>query len=409
MSEPLKKTRVFRFDQMAVQVKDKIDNPADADVDRYVGLEHIDPESLKIRRWGKTTDVESSKFIFKSGDIIFGKRRAYQRKLAVADFDGICSAHAMVLRPKIDVVLEEILPFFMQSDIFMGRAVKISVGGLSPTINWRDLAKEEFALPPLEEQRRIAETLQAASQLYESLSTLVHVNEKLLASIVIECVAGRTSPGKRRVPEEWKRGRVPGIETVPAHWKVVRLTDVAKLESGHTPSKGRPDYWDGDIPWVSLHDTAALDSSRIDSTAKSITKAGLANSSARLLPEGTVLVSRTASVGHVTVTGRAMATSQDFANYICDPDRLSSLYLYYVFRGMGEFLRAIAGGSTHKTVYLPFFEQLEILLPPLEEQVALTTQLESVEARLNESRARLASTSAFKSRLVNNLVREWKQ
>ena len=172
MPETLKQTQLFRFDQMAVQVKDKIDNPAEADVDRYVGLEHIDPESLKIRRWGETTDVESSKIIFKSGDIIFGKRRAYQRKLAVADFDGICSAHAMVLRPKTHVVLEEFLPFFMQSDIFMDRAVKISVGGLSPTINWSDIAKEEFALPPLEEQRRITEVLHQAGGLSEKLVLL---------------------------------------------------------------------------------------------------------------------------------------------------------------------------------------------------------------------------------------------
>ena len=74
---------------MAVQVKDKVD-PAEADVDRYVGLEHIDPESLKIRRWGETSEVESSKIIFKSGDIIFGKRRAYQRKLAVDSYS--CSS-----------------------------------------------------------------------------------------------------------------------------------------------------------------------------------------------------------------------------------------------------------------------------------------------------------------------------
>ena len=92
MPETPNQTRTFRFDEIAIQVKDKIDNPAEADVDRYVGLEHIDPESLKIRRWVETTDVESSKLVLKSGDIIFGKRRAYQRKLAVAEFDGICSA-----------------------------------------------------------------------------------------------------------------------------------------------------------------------------------------------------------------------------------------------------------------------------------------------------------------------------
>lgn len=172
MHETLKQSRVFRFDQMAVQVKDKVD-PAEADVDRYVGLEHIEPDSLKLRRWGEPTDVESSKIIFKSGDIIFGKRRAYQRKLAVADFDGICSAHAMVLRSKTDAVHKEFLPFFMQSDIFMDRAVKISVGGLSPTINWGDLAREEFALPPLEDQRRIAEALHAAEQVSESHLALI--------------------------------------------------------------------------------------------------------------------------------------------------------------------------------------------------------------------------------------------
>jgi len=171
MPETLKRTQAFRFDQMAVQVKDKVD-PAEADVDRYVGLEHIDPESLKIRRWGETSEVESGKLLFKSGDIIFGKRRAYQRKLAVADFDGICSAHAMVLRPRTDVVLEDFLPFFMQSDIFMDRAVKISVGGLSPTINWGDLAKEEFALPPLEEQQRIAQVLRAAERYQNALYDL---------------------------------------------------------------------------------------------------------------------------------------------------------------------------------------------------------------------------------------------
>jgi len=182
MPETIKQFQLFRFDQMAVQVKDKVE-PEEADVDRYVGLEHIDPESLKIRHWGEPSDVESSKILFRSGDIIFGKRRAYQRKLAVADFDGICSAHAMVLRPKTDVVLEEFLPFFMQSDIFMDRAVKISVGGLSPTINWRDLAKEEFALPPLEEQRRIVEALveirKSEDKLHDAIEAITATRSRL--------------------------------------------------------------------------------------------------------------------------------------------------------------------------------------------------------------------------------------
>ena len=153
--------RTVRFGEMADSITDRVDIPAESGVERYVGLEHLDPESLKIRRWGAITDVEATKLRFQPGDIIFGRRRAYQRKVAVADFEGICSAHALVLRAREDVVLKEFLPFFMQSETFFDRALSISVGSLSPTINWKTLAQQEFALPPLDEQRRIAEILWA--------------------------------------------------------------------------------------------------------------------------------------------------------------------------------------------------------------------------------------------------------
>lgn len=151
--------KVWRFEQMATNVNVRIDNPSESGMEHYVGLEHLDADSLKIRRWGTPDDVEATKLMFKRGDIIFGRRRAYQRKLGVAEFDGICSAHAMVLRAKLDVVLPEFLPFFMQSDLFMNRAVEISVGSLSPTINWKTIAAQEFALPPVEEQLRIVSLL----------------------------------------------------------------------------------------------------------------------------------------------------------------------------------------------------------------------------------------------------------
>ena len=160
-----------RFDQLADQINDRV-MPDEAEVDRYVGLEHLDPDSLCIRRWGDTSEVESTKLLFQSGDIIFGKRRVYQRKVAVAEFEGICSAHAMVLRAKSETVLPEFLPFFMKSDIFMERALRISVGSLSPTINWKALAKEEFLLPPIKEQLRFVEALGAAEQTFSSLTSV---------------------------------------------------------------------------------------------------------------------------------------------------------------------------------------------------------------------------------------------
>ena len=168
--------KVWRFDQIATSIAERVE-PGDTDAEYYVGLEHLDSDSLKIRRWGKPSDVEATKLLFRKGDIIFGRRRVYQRKLSVAEFDGICSAHAMVLRPKTDAVLPKFLPFFMQSDLFMNRALEISVGSLSPTINWRTLARQEFALPPLAEQRRVVKVLETAE---ESLHSLIDARGKAI-------------------------------------------------------------------------------------------------------------------------------------------------------------------------------------------------------------------------------------
>lgn len=151
------------FGEFAESIGERAE-PRDAQEEIYVGLEHLDPQCLHIRRWGKGSDVIGGKLRFRKGDIIFGKRRAYQRKLAVAEFGGICSAHAMVIRARPDKVLPEFLPFLMMSDRFMNRAVEISVGSLSPTINWTTLKLETFDLPPLDQQRRIAEILWAVDE-----------------------------------------------------------------------------------------------------------------------------------------------------------------------------------------------------------------------------------------------------
>ena len=182
--------KVWRFEQMATNVNVRIDNPSESGMEHYVGLEHLDSDSLKIRRWGSPDDVEATKLMFKKGDIIFGRRRAYQRKLGVAEFDGICSAHAMVLRAKPDVVLPEFLPFFMQSDLFMNRAVEISVGSLSPTINWKTLAVQEFALPPLEEQQRLVDVLQAIEHTKEAHHNIRQGADQLVRSMLSELLNG---------------------------------------------------------------------------------------------------------------------------------------------------------------------------------------------------------------------------
>lgn len=201
------------FGEYAQSVNERAE-PKDAQEEIYVGLEHLDPQCLHIRRWGKGSDVTGTKLRFRKGDIIFGRRRAYQRKLAVAEFDGICSAHAMVVRARPDKVLPEFLPFLMMSDRFMNRAVEISVGSLSPTINWTTLKLEEFDLPPLDQQRRIAEILWAVDKVHRENFRLSEDIDVLRRTRLIESFveiadaptvaardAGEVQLGRQRAPQ----------------------------------------------------------------------------------------------------------------------------------------------------------------------------------------------------------------
>lgn len=163
-------TRVA-FGDVIDSVTDRVDNPTDAGVERYVGLEHLDPGVLIVQRWDSPDKVEAQKLRFRPGDVIFGRRRAYQKKVARADFEGICSAHALVLRARPGRIDPDFLPVFVSSDYFLDRAISISVGSLSPTVNWGDLKAEEFLLPPLPEQKSIADLLWAVERHRRSAGT----------------------------------------------------------------------------------------------------------------------------------------------------------------------------------------------------------------------------------------------
>ena len=154
----------FAFGDVIENISDRVDDPSKAGVDRYVGLEHLDPGVMTVQRWDSPDKVEAQKLRFQPGDVIFGRRRAYQKKVALAEFEGICSAHALVLRARRDYIDPNFLPVFLSSDYFLDRTIAISVGSLSPTVNWRDLKVQEFDLPPLDEQKRIANLLWAVEQ-----------------------------------------------------------------------------------------------------------------------------------------------------------------------------------------------------------------------------------------------------
>ena len=175
----------YRFDQIAENSTAK-KKPEESDRNRYVGLEHLDPGTLEVTRWGAEVTPKGDKLLMKKGDVLFGRRRAYQKKVSIAPFDGIFSAHGMVLRPKADVVDPMFFPFFISSDIFLDEAIRVSVGSLSPTANWKDLRTLEFDLPSPGKQRELAGILSEAESLKGHYRKLLTTCDDVVKSQFVE-------------------------------------------------------------------------------------------------------------------------------------------------------------------------------------------------------------------------------
>lgn len=156
------------FGDVVRRSTERSSNPLAEGFERVIGLEHIDPGDLRLRRWGRVSDGTTFTNIFRPGQVLFGKRRAYQRKVAVATFSGVCSGDIYVLEAASGELLPELLPFICKTEAFLEHAVGTSAGSLSPRTNWASLASFEFHLPPLEEQRRISKALLAMNSYQDS-------------------------------------------------------------------------------------------------------------------------------------------------------------------------------------------------------------------------------------------------
>ena len=205
----------YRFDEIAINSVEK-KKPSAEDRLTYIGLEHLDTDSLKVTRYGADVAPVGEKLIMKKGDVLFGKRRAYQKKVAVAPFDGIFSAHGMVLRPRENVIDKDFFPLFISSDYFLDAAIKISVGSLSPTINWRDLRELEFNLPPLDEQRKLARVLWAINDTIEAYKKLLAATDELVKAQFVE-MFGEPEKGNMKWPLHTVATVAEAVDPQPSH------------------------------------------------------------------------------------------------------------------------------------------------------------------------------------------------
>ncbi len=174
----------------------------------------------------------------------------------------------------------------------------------------------------------------------------------------------------------------------PPRWSWAKLSEVAEMATGHTPSRQHPEYWGGEIPWVSVRDARPANGQVITKAAETTNSLGIEKSAAVVLPAGTVCLSRTGSIGYSVILGHEMATSQGFVNWICG-SAVVPRFLQLLFLAENPFLHRISEGVAHTTIYFPEAKAFYVCLPPVAEQHRIVEALDSYLSRLDAAQAAL--------------------
>lgn len=248
------------FGEVVRNVNNTVKDVASSGIERIIAMEHMDPGELKIQRWGDASDGTTFTRRVTTGQTLFGKRRAYQRKVAYAEFDAICSGDIYTFEANKEKLLPELLPFVVQSEPFFAHALDTSAGSLSPRTNWRELAGFTFLLPPLEDQKRIADLLWSLERHTASRQALRQALKSALDVMF---------------HNEWRSEDLRPIGTIGA------------CVTGSTPSKSNASFWSSnDVPFYTPSEIGA--SEVIHHSRQSVSFSGA--EAGRMLPAWSVAV-----------------------------------------------------------------------------------------------------------------------
>lgn len=345
----------------------------------YIALEHVESWTGCLNRDVNLPEVpapDAGAVAVQPGDVLFGKLRPYLAKSWLVDRRAYVSTELLCLRPRPGLD-SRWLSYVFASRPLVEWAAAASDGTKMPRTSWDKLSGYRVSVPEYAQQRAIVDHLDAETARIDALIEKKQRMVKLVKErtrIQLETVAtGRKQSCQRPSGHDW-------LGSVPEHWALVRLKYYARLESGHTPSRTRPELWENcTIPWVTLNDVGYLETHEwVDKTSNLISEEGLASSSARILPTGTVILSRDATVGRAGILAKPMATSQHFVDWICG-DQLRPRFLWLLFTTvMQTHFASLTDGATLRTIGMPDVAKFAIPLPPVAEQDVIVGEAERI-------------------------------
>ena len=358
-------------------------------IDHVVGLEHIDTGDVHLRRSASSKESTTFTKMFKKDDVLFGRRRAYLKKAALADFDGICSGDITVFRAKKELS-PALLPFIVHNDKFFDYAVKHSAGGLSPRVKFKDLANYEFLLPPKAEQARLAELLWAMDEVVEKEKEGKLKYEQFLKRYLYDSTSGKLSSNFPK-------------------WREYTFGDLGESFNGLT-GKTKKDFGEGS-PYVNYMNI--FRNSKVDPTQVDYVNIGN-NEKQNELKYGDILITGSSETPHeVGMSSVVLDDLDDFyLNSFCFGFRLENFnilrpeYARFLLRGedVRKFMFRHAQGSTRFNLSKTTVKtKLKIVLPEVNEQKEIAKILDEMENNLLTFESKISASQSLHKSLINQI------
>jgi len=397
----------------------------------YLALENISQGTGEIVNFAPTlgAEIKSNKFKFTPEHVLYGKLRPYLRKAVAPDFNGISATDLLPLKPATGSLDRHFLIWWLLSPQILEYVVKRQTGVKMPRLRARDLKQMPVPLPPLSEQQRIVAKIEAlfaqSRRGQEALDAVPDLLSKFRQTVLAAAFRGaltqrnpadepasilleRIRAERRRKWEEDLRaqGKDPSrrkykepappdtseLPELPEGWVWTKIGRVFTVKIGSTPSRKVPEYWDGKIPWVSSGEVAFC---RINETREHITDEGLANSSAKLNPSGTILL---AMIGEGKTRGQsaildvAAANNQNVAAILCSETPILPEWVFFWLMGQYQETRGGGSGGAQPALNAAHVKKLTIPLAPIAEQRRIVARIEALFAQADILKAQVAAT-----------------
>lgn len=389
--------KMVKFGDVAKKTNKTV-NRETTTLDKYVAGDHMNTDDLTIKEWGVIGDDYLGPAFnkeFKAGHILYGSRRTYLRKVAIPDFDGICSNTTFVIEPTGNGLLPELVPFMMHSQAFTDHSIRESKGSTNPYINWKDIAKYEFPVPAdMERQKEIAEVLCEAEAAFIKNTQLLLVAEKYKKIMMQELF----SKGISHIEFQTYNKN----QSIPKNWGIKRIKDIFDIKTGTTPSTSVKSYWDKEeIIWITPNDLSQNHFSKlITNSERKISKKALEKCNLNILPKKSIIISSRAPVGYVSINAIEACFNQGCKGLLPKEELSSDFYYYYLSANTLQ-LKAKSCGSTFQEITKDSLNNINIPYPKLHEQKQIAAILTQTDEIINSARLNMESAKDLKFRLIN--------